>query len=144
MANSNSFLSPYEIYPVDQENKYLRKLSYFIIKLYVVCTHWNRLFEAILMSSLNIQLLCRRSLDFQELAIFASWPSTMINLHWLELSMTRTIFHGLKGVRAIEVWLYFVSVVWPLTCTQNVSPYITYPKITTNQFHFLSTCLIYC
>ena len=39
MANSNSFLSPYEIYPIDQENKYLRKLSYFIKKLYVVCTH---------------------------------------------------------------------------------------------------------
>ena len=39
MANSNSFLSPYEILPIDQENKYLRKLSYFIMKLYVVCTH---------------------------------------------------------------------------------------------------------
>ena len=38
-ANSNSFLSPYEILPIDQENKYLRKLSYFIMKLYVVCTH---------------------------------------------------------------------------------------------------------
>ena len=38
-ANSNSFLSPYEIYPIDQENKYLRKLSYFIMELYVVCTH---------------------------------------------------------------------------------------------------------
>ena len=34
MANSNSFLSPYEI-QIDQENKYFRKLSYFIIKLYV-------------------------------------------------------------------------------------------------------------
>ena len=39
MANSNSVLSPYEILPIDQENKYLRKLSYFIMKLYVVCTH---------------------------------------------------------------------------------------------------------
>ena len=39
MANSNSFLSPYEILPIDQENKYLRELSYFIMKLYVVCTH---------------------------------------------------------------------------------------------------------
>ena len=36
MANSNSFLSPYEILPIDQENNYLRKLSYFIMKLYVV------------------------------------------------------------------------------------------------------------
>ena len=38
MANSNSVLSPYEILPIDQENKYLRKLSYFIMKLYVACT----------------------------------------------------------------------------------------------------------
>ena len=39
MANSNSVLSPYEILPMDQENKYLRMLSYFIMKLYVVSTH---------------------------------------------------------------------------------------------------------
>ena len=39
MANSNSFLSPYEILPLTQENKYLGKFSYFIMKLYVVCTH---------------------------------------------------------------------------------------------------------
>ena len=39
IANSNSFLSPYEILQIDQENKYLRKFSYFIVKLYVICTH---------------------------------------------------------------------------------------------------------
>ena len=39
MATSNSFLSPYEILSIAQENKYLRKFSYFILKLYVVCTH---------------------------------------------------------------------------------------------------------
>ena len=39
MANSNSFLSPYEILPLAQENKYLGKFSYFIMKLYVVCAH---------------------------------------------------------------------------------------------------------
>ena len=38
IANSSSFLSPYEILPIAQENKYLRKFSYFIVKLYVVCT----------------------------------------------------------------------------------------------------------
>ena len=38
-ANSNSFLSPYEILPIAQENKYWRIFSYFIMKLYVVCTH---------------------------------------------------------------------------------------------------------
>ena len=58
------------------------------------------------MSTLNIQLLCKRSTDFPELAIFASRPGAMINLHRLELPMTRTIFHGPKGVRAIEVRLY--------------------------------------
>ena len=39
MANSNLFLSPYEILLIAQENKYLGKFSYFIMKLYVVCTH---------------------------------------------------------------------------------------------------------
>ena len=39
MANSNSVLSPYEILPIAQENKYFRKFSYSIMKLYVVCTH---------------------------------------------------------------------------------------------------------
>ena len=39
MANSNSFLSPYEILPTAQENKYLGKFSYFIMKLYVVYIH---------------------------------------------------------------------------------------------------------
>ena len=38
-ANSNSFFSLYKILPIAQENKYLRKLSYYIIKLYVVCIH---------------------------------------------------------------------------------------------------------
>ena len=66
-------------------------------------TNGSFTFEAILMSTLNIQLLCRRSTDFPELAIFASRPGAMINLHWLELPMDRTVFHGLKGVRAIEV-----------------------------------------
>ena len=58
------------------------------------------------MSTLNIPLLCIRSIDFPELAIFASRPGAMINIHWLELPMARTIFHGPKGVRAIEVRLY--------------------------------------
>ena len=39
MANSNSFMSPYEIFPLAQENKYLGTFSYFIMKLYVACTH---------------------------------------------------------------------------------------------------------
>ena len=30
----------------------------------------------------------------------------MINLKWLDLPMAQTLFHGPKGVRAIEVGLY--------------------------------------
>ena len=37
MANSNSFLNHYEILPIAQESKYLGKLTYFIMKLYVMC-----------------------------------------------------------------------------------------------------------
>ena len=37
--DSNSFFSPYKILPVAQENKYLGIFSYFIMDLYVVCTH---------------------------------------------------------------------------------------------------------
>ena len=39
MAYLNSFLSPYEILPIDQENKYLGKFCHFIMKLYVEFTH---------------------------------------------------------------------------------------------------------
>ena len=55
------------------------------------------------MSILNIQLLNRRSIDFPELAMLASRSGAMIKLRWLELPMARTIFHGPKGVRTIEV-----------------------------------------
>ena len=37
--DSNSYLSPYEILPLAQENKHLGKFSYFIMKLYVVSIH---------------------------------------------------------------------------------------------------------
>ena len=37
---------------------------------------------------------------------YASWPGAMINIHYLELPLSRTSFHGSKGVRAIEVRLY--------------------------------------
>ena len=39
MANSNLFLSPYEILPIAQVNKYLGNFSYFVMNLYVVYTH---------------------------------------------------------------------------------------------------------
>ena len=37
--DSNSFFSPYKVLPIAQENKYLGFFSYFIMELYVVCTH---------------------------------------------------------------------------------------------------------
>ena len=39
MANSDSFLSPHGILPMAKEKKYFSNFSYFIMKLYVVCTH---------------------------------------------------------------------------------------------------------
>ena len=37
--DSKSFFSPYKILPIAQENKYLGIFSYFIMAVYVVCTH---------------------------------------------------------------------------------------------------------
>ena len=37
--DSNSFFSLYKILPIAQENKYLGIFPYFIMELYVVCTH---------------------------------------------------------------------------------------------------------
>ena len=39
MAKLNSFWTLYEILPTAQENKCLRNFSYFVMKLYVGCTH---------------------------------------------------------------------------------------------------------
>ena len=36
--DSNTFFNPYKILPIAQENKYLG-IFYFIMALYVVCTH---------------------------------------------------------------------------------------------------------
>ena len=84
MANSNSFLSTYEVLPIAQENKYLGKLSYFIVKLYL-CVLIRT--EAILMSTLNIQLLCRKSKKKKKkkkIPKFASRLGTIINPQWLK------------------------------------------------------------
>ena len=58
------------------------------------------------MSTLNIQLLCRKWKKIPRLSLFASSPGTMINPHWLELPMSRTVFYGPIVVRAIKVRLY--------------------------------------
>ena len=61
LDDSNSFFSPYEILPIAQENKYLGNFFYLSKKLYAACIHKNGLIEAILMTTLNISLLYRRS-----------------------------------------------------------------------------------
>ena len=43
-------------------------------------------------------------------AFLPSCPGALINPHWLELPLSRTNFHGPKGVRAIEVLLYYSKV----------------------------------
>ena len=44
-----------------------------------------------------------------------SWPGTIINPHWLELPLSRTNFHGPKGVRANEDRLYLAILAWHAT-----------------------------
>ena len=100
MANSNSFLSPYEILPIAQENKYLRN---FLILSWncMLCVH----------STYNPSVENRK--EFPKLSIFASWTGAMINPKWLEQPMSRTNFHGPKDVRAIEVRLYLYYNMFP-------------------------------
>ena len=63
-------------------NDILGKFS-FIMKMYVVCIHWNRLIAANLMSTLDIPLLYRRSKknieNIPKSSPFAPWPCIMIN-----------------------------------------------------------------
>ena len=65
MAELNSFLSPYEIHPVAQENKYLRKFSYFIMKKLCVLIRIIRVY-----SIYNYYVDDRK--DFPKLSSFAS------------------------------------------------------------------------
>ena len=62
----------------------------------------------------------------------------MINLHWLRLPMARTVFHGPKGVRAIEVRLYVVHL-YNLAYTDH--RYTLVPQFVTKSLpiHFILT-----
>ena len=106
MAISNSFLSPYKIFLIDQENKYFGKFCHFNMKLYVVDSlelpHQGDSNEYT-RHTIIIWKIKKISLNYSPLA---SWPSARINPQWLELSVSRTNFHGSKEVRAIEIWLY--------------------------------------
>ena len=64
-------------------------LSYFIMKLYVVCTYQNCLTKAILMSTFNTQLLYRTSKRFSlsiQCIFFLTWHHDYSQ--WLVLSMS--------------------------------------------------------
>ena len=91
MTNLNSFLSPYEILPI-QENKYLGKFSFSIMKLYVVY-------------SLELPYCVVDQKDFTKLLPFASWPGATINPQLLKLPIPPINSYGPIDVRAIEVWL---------------------------------------
>ena len=70
---------------------------------YIVCAHWGRLDEAILVRTNNTPSCWRGCL------CCVSWPGDGISPHLLELPMSRTGFHGPIGVRAIEVRLYITN-----------------------------------
>ena len=111
MANSNSFLSPYKFFPIAQENKYLRKFSYFIMKLYVMYSQ-NCLIKLMLMSALNIPFLSRRSkkksLHYCHLLPdLASWLTLSgLNYPYLkEMSMVLKMFKPLRfNCTCICIW----------------------------------------
>ena len=48
---------------------------------------------------------------------YASWPGAIINPHWLELPLSRTNFHGLKGV---ESWKFYCLYILPHTCLHKI------------------------
>ena len=66
-----------------------------------MCTHQNRLNEAILMRTHNIPSCYRKSKKS-----YASRPGAIINSYWLGLPLSRANIHGRKGVRANEVRQY--------------------------------------
>ena len=63
------------------------------------------------MSTLNIQLVCRKSKEISNYLLFASRTGTIIYPQWLELPNSRTIFNGPEDVRANEVRLYFRPII---------------------------------
>ena len=94
----------------------LRVIFLFISKMVYSVYSLERLDEAILMRTHNIPSCQRKSNRY---TYFASWLYTMINIYWLELPLSRTYFHGSRGVRAIEVLLYSFSCVLSAMVSNN-------------------------
>ena len=105
-ANSNSFLSPYEILQSSRKQivreifLFYHEILWFVYSLET--PHRD--------GRLYIVAYCVEDRkDFPKLSQFASWPGAMINPQWLELPISRTNFHGPKDVRVIEARLYIVA-----------------------------------
>ena len=127
MANSNSFLSPYEILSIAQENKYLAIFHFYneiVCCVYslesphrcdsnvytqhtVVCCVYSLESPHRCDSNEYTQhTIIEQNMEKKSLNYRVLLSDTIMNPHWLELPMSRTNFHGPKGVRAIEVRLY--------------------------------------
>ena len=105
MANSKSISIHNKFHPNVQENKYSRKFSYFIMQFYVVCTHYNHLMEAVLMSTHNIHYCAadrkKKSLNYHRLL------ADMINPQWLGLPICRTNFHSGSTMYLLSFFFFF-------------------------------------
>ena len=101
MANSNSFLSPYEFIPIAQEREI------FLFYHEIVCCVYS--LESPHRGDSNEYtqhtIFIEKIKNVPKLLSFASWPVVMSNHQWLELPISGTNVHGPKDVRAIEVRL---------------------------------------
>ena len=70
-------------------------------KWYIVCTHTPDRSD----TNENTQYIFMLK-KIEKISLLASWPGAMINIHYLELPLSRTYFNGSKVVRAIEVLRY--------------------------------------
>ena len=108
MANSNSFLSPYENLRLAQENKNLGKFLFYheiVCCVYSLESPYRGDSNEYTQHAIDVKEIKQKSLNYRYLL-----PDTMINPQWLELPKSRTIFYGPKDVRAIEVRLYVLYV----------------------------------
>ena len=122
MANSNSFLSPYENLRLAQENKYLGKFLFYheiVCCVYSLESPYRGDSNEYTQHAIDVKEIKQKSLNYRYLL-----PDTMINPQWLELPKSRTIFYGPKDVRAIEVRLYVLYVYRFLTKKQLVNAVI--------------------
>ena len=70
------------------------------------------------MSTLNIQLLCRKSKNSPKFSLFASWPGAMINSQWLKLSILNKY---LWSQRCSSHWSLTVFIWWLYKATSQAA-----------------------